>query len=223
MRKLYFSAVMLPMLILAFTACKEDKVDVIPPDISLSGDASMRHVLNAPWVEPGFTAIDDLDGVITDKVEVSELNVNRTGIQEITYTVRDAAGNTTSVIRTVEVYNQAEILQGFWQAEYIMPYPGTAKQAYLDSLKASSTTNMDIIFKNFSNYPNSMVVGKVIPTGVINAPLVQFQSQAIAPGTLNVTEARFNASFTELTIAYYIATTSGDVRGVMVLNKQTSK
>ena len=55
-------------------------------------------------MDPGATAVDDIDGDITDKVVVSgSVNSTVVGTQTISYSVADRAGNSASVTRTVIV------------------------------------------------------------------------------------------------------------------------
>lgn len=78
--------------------------DVTPPEIVLKGETSLTLTAGGTYTEPGYTATDDVDGDITDRVEVSgSVNCNRAGTYTITYTVKDSFGNTASVIRTVKV------------------------------------------------------------------------------------------------------------------------
>jgi len=74
------------------------------PEIELIGEARVNIPAGQEYVDPGATAIDDIDGDISDKIEVSG-NVNSTvvGTQTITYSVSDRAGNVASATRTVVV------------------------------------------------------------------------------------------------------------------------
>jgi hypothetical protein len=57
------------------------------------------------WVDPGATALDNVDGDITAKIIVTgTVNVAALGTYVITYNVKDAAGNPAKVAtRTVRV------------------------------------------------------------------------------------------------------------------------
>lgn len=81
-----------------------DYADVVAPQLVLKGETSLTLTEGGTYTEPGFTAIDDVDGDITDRVEVSgSVDCSRAGTYTITYTVTDSFGNTTSVTRTVKV------------------------------------------------------------------------------------------------------------------------
>ena len=78
--------------------------DRIRPEIELLGEASVNIPAGQEYVDPGATALDDIDGDITDKIEVSgSVNSTVVGTQSITYSVADRAGNSVSVTRTVIV------------------------------------------------------------------------------------------------------------------------
>ncbi len=81
-------------------------VDTIAPEITLAGRKNYNLLVGQNYSEPGYQAVDALDGDITDKVSVSgNVDVNTVGTYELTYTVADAAGNQSSVIRVVKVQN----------------------------------------------------------------------------------------------------------------------
>ena len=67
-------------------------VDKLSPEITLKGEKEYT-LCGREFVEPGFTAIDDYDGDITDNVEVIKAS------DKITYKVKDRSGNETIVTR----------------------------------------------------------------------------------------------------------------------------
>lgn len=78
--------------------------DPIAPEITLTGDSEITLQAGSSYKEPGYTAKDNVDGDITDKVQVEgSVNANRAGTYTITYSVTDSYGNTTKVTRTVKV------------------------------------------------------------------------------------------------------------------------
>ena len=70
--------------------------DDVPPQISLQTKEGYFTLPGAEYEEEGYTAVDNYDGDITDKVERS-VDGDR-----ITYTVTDSSGNKATVERTVE-------------------------------------------------------------------------------------------------------------------------
>lgn len=81
-----------------------DYHDPTPPEIKLEGGESYDLPAGTPYEEPGFTAEDNFDGDLTEKVSVSgEVNIYHAGTYEITYTVEDSFRNVTEIIRKVNV------------------------------------------------------------------------------------------------------------------------
>lgn len=79
-------------------------VDDVAPVITLEGDEIIELNLGNKYVEPGFNASDEIDGDITDKVEVIDgIDVNKVGSYKISYNIKDKSGNKTKVIRTINI------------------------------------------------------------------------------------------------------------------------
>ena len=78
-----------------------------PPVITLKGGATMNTALGSPFVDPGYVAIDDYDGNVTDRVTThGTVNTDRVGKYRIFYFASDTAGNLAeSKTRTVRVVN----------------------------------------------------------------------------------------------------------------------
>jgi hypothetical protein len=86
-------------------------VDTIPPVLTLLGGTEMTIYRGAVWVEPGFTAIDNVDGDITNQVIITGIvNVNTIGTYVLRYTVSDQAGNEASATRTVRVIEEPVVI-----------------------------------------------------------------------------------------------------------------
>ncbi len=80
------------------------RADITPPTITLKGDASITINAGTAYEEPGYTASDNIDGDITDKVVISgSVNIYHAGTYTLTYTVADNYGNTGTAQRTVVV------------------------------------------------------------------------------------------------------------------------
>lgn len=78
--------------------------DVAGPKIVLTEGEIYETVINEPYQEPGFVAVDNKDGIVTDKVEVSgTVDITTLGEYQITYDVTDSSNNHTTVVRTVKV------------------------------------------------------------------------------------------------------------------------
>ena len=75
-------------------------VDNITPEITLEGDLEYKLSYGKQFEEPGYKAIDNYDGDITDKVEITEYQVNDDET-DLYYKVTDSSGNTAEKVRKV--------------------------------------------------------------------------------------------------------------------------
>ncbi len=82
----------------------ETAADDIAPVITLLGSTNLELTTNQNYVESGATAIDNLDGDITDSIEIiSTLNTAEAGDYEVMYTSVDSAGNSSTAVRSIKV------------------------------------------------------------------------------------------------------------------------
>ena len=85
-------------------------VDTTAPKITLTGKKKVIVKLGSEYNEKGYTAYDNHDGDITDKVKVSgKIKKDVAGVYELTYTVTDSFGNKSSVTRKVQMGTQSDI------------------------------------------------------------------------------------------------------------------
>ena len=78
--------------------------DRIAPDLQLVGDATIEIAAGEEYLDPGATAIDDIDGDITDKIEITgTINSALVSTQTVTYSVADKSNNGSIIQRTVIV------------------------------------------------------------------------------------------------------------------------
>lgn len=78
--------------------------DPEPPKITLRGDSSITLNYGQAYDEPGFTATDNCDGDLTEKVKVSgSVQITKAGTYKLYYSVEDSFGNTDTAVRTVRV------------------------------------------------------------------------------------------------------------------------
>jgi hypothetical protein len=77
--------------------------DVTPPVITLNGPADLTiECHDGTYVEAGASAVDDRDGALAVVVSGS-VDTQAAGDYTVSYTARDAAGNTAAATRTVHV------------------------------------------------------------------------------------------------------------------------
>jgi len=81
--------------ILASSSCEKSSDDNTPPVITIIGSNPTYTQLDSPYVDPGATALDDIDGDISDKITtVVDVNINTPGYNYyVYYNVSDEAGN----------------------------------------------------------------------------------------------------------------------------------
>ena len=72
--------------------------DTTPPEITLEGEEEYKQSYSKKYEEPGYSAIDQNDGDLKDKVEVKFEKITD-GEYNIIYTVSDSSGNKANKIR----------------------------------------------------------------------------------------------------------------------------
>ena len=78
--------------------------DPIAPKLSLLGEQDIKIVAGSEYEDPGFTALDNCDGDITDSVKIDgEVNIYSADTYTLKYTATDSYGNTATATRTVTV------------------------------------------------------------------------------------------------------------------------
>ena len=78
--------------------------DRTAPVITLKGEKEYTITAGESWSEPGFSAMDEVDGDLTGKViQSGNVDCRRAGTYTLGYTVTDAYGNTATTKRVVRV------------------------------------------------------------------------------------------------------------------------
>ena len=79
--------------------------DNVPPELTLSGEASVSVPANTSYVDAGATAFDNIDGDISSRIVADNpVNLKIVGSYTVTYSVQDRAGNSaTQITRNVNV------------------------------------------------------------------------------------------------------------------------
>lgn len=110
------------------------------PTLILNDESTLYIVIGSKYVEPGYVAIDNCDGNITDQVKVSgEVDTSKKGTYEITYSVKDELGNETIAKRLVKVFPKNNYVPGVVNNKTIYltfdDGPGSHTARLLDILK----------------------------------------------------------------------------------------
>lgn len=183
--------------------------DESAPVIMLKGDSSINHLLNSEFEEPGFAAFDNEDGDITENVVASSFDIDKAEEQEINYSVSDAEGNKGEITRTIIVYNQANILDGSWTGEYVLPYPNADGITYIDNINSSESINKEFVISDFGGNIGANIIG------TLGTTTISFDNQTIDGSDFSVQQSNISDNSTKITIEYTIGTD----KGVMVLVK----
>lgn len=92
---------------LAYAERKIPYYDPVPPGLYLNGEDRITITAGTRFEEPGYSASDDADGDITDRVETEgTVQWYKAGTYKITYKVSDTYGNMTPAIRIIKVIPQ---------------------------------------------------------------------------------------------------------------------
>ena len=74
------------------------------PSLTLQRDETIKLKINETYQEPGYSATDEIEGNITDKVTItSNLDITKTGTYQIEYSITNILGNTIVKTRTIIV------------------------------------------------------------------------------------------------------------------------
>lgn len=109
------------------------------PKITLKGNSHIILKIGETYKEPGYSAMDNIDGTITKKVKITgNVNTDKKGKYQLTYKVKDSSGNEATALRTVQVINFDmsydpeydkidNTLQGWWSGnkkDHVRPLGG---------------------------------------------------------------------------------------------------
>ena len=83
-------------------ASDDDTTDTVAPVITLNGDEVMSVEAGTSYTDPLATATDDVDGDVS-VTTTGTVDTSTVGTYTLTYSATDAAGNTGSATRTVNV------------------------------------------------------------------------------------------------------------------------
>ena len=129
LRKKYLFSCSVLLLSWQLTGCSDDTdadthadttADTTGPVITINGNANIEVVFNAFFDDIGAQAVDDIDGEVPVTIE-GTVDTSIPGTYEITYMAADSSGNTSELVRTVEVLSDPLL-----EASVSMPAPPIA-------------------------------------------------------------------------------------------------
>jgi Bacterial surface protein, Ig-like domain len=194
------------------SSCETDKGE--KPVLTLNIADSIPWILNIPYVEVGYTAIDEEDGDITGNVEeiIENLNIDLAGNYTIKYKIKDSDNNVVEKERLIMVDNQSRAWEGMY--ECVDEYSGTAYPLEMRNLIISDTLNNIIHFPKFGGFINAHIYGIInIGAGTINIP-----SQTMNCGIDDISRTFVSTSGTvstnQIIVNYTLTETSGTINAI---------
>ncbi|WP_086932207.1 DUF5011 domain-containing protein [Agarilytica rhodophyticola] len=148
--------------------------DTVAPVITLVNGLTIEHVINTPFIDPGYSAIDNVDGDISSRVNiVGGVDVSAVGANSLTYSVTDDAGNAVSVTRTVNVVAPVVVHEGFISGKLrLYPYDRLADNGCLQYFHDNS---MRLVLSDV----RAGFTGNVISDAVVTASILDGSGVAI--------------------------------------------
>jgi len=180
MKKMFLSVAALTLIFGATLLTSCTKNDTTAPVITLVGSETVTVTLGGTYTDAGATAKDDVDGDITSSIvstaSATNPNTNLAGTYTITYTVSDAAGNTGTKTRTVNVVNSVSNMAGGYTVSGT--FDGSPDVSYTtETVTASSTINNRILFAGMAAYSSASVYAN------INVNAITIPTQDVVCGT----------------------------------------
>lgn len=127
------------------------------PTINLVGGDTVYVYKNQEYKDRGYTASDNCDGDITDKVNViNNVDTNKDGEYNISYSVVDTFGNKNTISRKVIVYSDISNIPKNGKVIYLTfdDGPGCYTESILDVLDEYNVKATFFVTNQFSSYQN---------------------------------------------------------------------
>lgn len=127
------------------------------PTINLVGGDTVYVYKNQEYKDRGYTASDNCDGDITDKVNViNNVDTNKDGEYNISYSVVDTFGNKNTISRKVIVYSDISKIPKNGKVIYLTfdDGPGCYTESILNVLNEYNVKATFFVTNQFSSYQN---------------------------------------------------------------------
>jgi hypothetical protein len=92
-----------------------EAVDTTPPVITLNGINPATIFVGSTYTDAGATAVDNVDGTVAGTVNTKGVNANAVGTYTVNFSATDAASNTGTATRTVNVVKSPVWAENFHQ------------------------------------------------------------------------------------------------------------
>jgi len=137
------------------------------PEITLTAGDTIIHEVNTTWTEPGYAALDFVDGVISNVNVSGTVNSTELGTYYITYSATDLQGNSNTAQRVVIVKDQtAPVLTLNGMDPFVLDY-GTP---FADpGVSISDNYYTDLTYQRTGNI-NIKTIGNVVLTYDVKDP-----------------------------------------------------
>lgn len=134
-----------------FTSCKPED-DTTDPVIFLKGDNpyALDSIGSTSFQEPGFTAVDETDGDISNRVMVQypSIATDSAKTYQAVYTVMDEAGNSFKTYRLISVRNSIAFMEGVYSHDTLNC--DNTKTVFQNIISGSPIINRDFTISNFA-------------------------------------------------------------------------
>lgn len=205
-------AIALLSLTLAVTGCKKENQDTTAPTVSLVGANPYYLQKGTTWNDPGATASDDVDGTVAATAS-GTVTAGTTGAYTVTYTAKDAAGNTSSQTRTVNVVD----VDGYYATVVdISPYPGGTALTYNETMHMATDGSGKVNTTKFGDYVSGSVYFNLTSRTTLNVP-----AQTVVCGSPSASRL-FSGSGTISTTAPQIVINFDETTGGTTIHSQDS-
>jgi len=130
------------------------RMDSVAPVLTLLGDAQVTIDQGSTYVDAGASAVDNVDGDLTDKIVVSgEVDASTAGTYTLRYDVSDAVGNAAQTVSRTVVVEKGTVTQSLslkkgWNLVSFYPFglinqPSQSKSLCLHTRIFGSTRKMN--------------------------------------------------------------------------------
>jgi len=162
--KIYSYIIAILIAALSFSGCEEaatkekaadlpaTSIDTTSPVITLEKGTNYNLLKDTPFIDPGYSANDEKDGVVAVRVN-GEVNSSKEGSYVLTYSASDKAGNEATTKRTVVVYIPNKML--------FLNDPSYGREVWVTDGTVAGT----LLPKDIKTTPSNSYVGYVTKVG----------------------------------------------------------